>query len=211
MAAAHSQRSNDGGLSAPAAERNKEPILAVLRRVLPERGTVLEIASGTGQHVVHFAKALPSLRWQPSEPDRNMHASIQRWIGHAGLANVAPPVALDVCIKPWPVDRADAVLCINMIHIAPWQAGLDLIAGAARALPAGGVLVLYGPYRRGGEHTAESNAAFDAQLKATDPQWGVRDLEAVLAVAGRHGFAGEEIVAMPANNLTVVLRKTHAP
>jgi SAM-dependent methyltransferase len=193
---------------APAAERNKEPILAVLKRVLPQRGTVLEIASGTGQHVVHFAKAFPSLQWQPTDPDRQMHGSIARWIAHEELANVAPPVALDVGVKSWPLDSADAVICINMIHIAPWQATLDLMAGAGRVLPPGGVLVLYGPYRRFGQHTPESNAAFDAQLKAADPHWGVRDLEAVLDVARRHGLADEEIVAMPANNFTVVLRKS---
>jgi SAM-dependent methyltransferase len=198
-------------LLAPAAERNKEPILAVLKRVLPERGEVLEIASGTGQHVAHFAKTFPSLQWQPSDPDRHMHGSIARWIEHERLTNVRPPIALDVGVQPWPVDEADAVICINMIHIAPWQATLDLMAGAARVLPAGGVLVLYGPYRRFGQHTADSNAAFDDQLRATDPQWGVRDLEAVLDVADRHGLGAEEIVAMPANNLTVVLRKRSAP
>jgi hypothetical protein len=211
MAAHQSERRSDAGLLAPAAERNKEAILAVLKRVLPERGRVLEIASGTGQHVVHFAKAFPSLQWQPSDPDRNMHGSIARWIEHDRLANVRPPIALDVGITPWPVDQADAVLCINMIHIAPWQATLDLMAGAGRLLPADAVLVLYGPYRRFGQHTADSNAAFDAQLRATDPQWGVRDLEAVLDVAHRHGLGKEEIVAMPANNLTVVLRKSSAP
>jgi SAM-dependent methyltransferase len=208
MPGARPEHSTSGGLLAPAAERNKDPILAVLKRVLPERGTVLEIASGTGQHVVHFAKAFPSLQWQPSDPDRHMHGSIARWIEHEGLANVQPPIALDVGLEPWPVDHAEAVICINMIHIAPWQATLDLMAGGGRALPPGGVLVLYGPYRRFGQHTADSNAAFDAQLKATDPQWGVRDLEAVLAVARQHGLAAEEIVAMPANNFTVVLRKS---
>ncbi|MFL5059927.1 MAG: DUF938 domain-containing protein [Xanthobacteraceae bacterium] len=207
MSPLQSQRSTSGGLLAPAAERNKEPILAVLRRVLPERGKVLEIASGTGQHIVHFAKALSSLQWQPSDPDHTMHGSIARWIEHERLANVQPPIALNVS-EPWPVDHADAVLCINMIHIAPWQATLDLMAGAGRVLPAGGVLVLYGPYRRFGQHTADSNAVFDAQLRATDPQWGVRDLEAVLDVACRHGIGAQEIVAMPANNFTLVLRKS---
>jgi SAM-dependent methyltransferase len=208
MAARPIEQSSEPGLLAPAAERNKEPILAVLKRVLPERGKVLEIASGTGQHVVHFAKAFPSLQWQPSDPDRTMHGSIARWIAHEQLENVPPPIALDVGVDPWPVDHADAVLCINMIHIAPWQATLDLMAGAARALPPGGLLVLYGPYRRFGQDTADSNAAFDAQLKATDPRWGVRDLEAVLDVANRHGLGAEEVVAMPANNFTVVLRKS---
>jgi SAM-dependent methyltransferase len=207
LASTGSQRGTSGGLRAPAAERNKEPIVAVLKRVLPERGEVLEIASGTGQHVAHFAKALPLLQWQPSDPDHTIHGSIARWTAHERLENVRPPIALDVGVDPWPVDHADAVVCINMIHIAPWQATLDLMAGAGRVLPAGGVLVLYGPYRRFGRHTADSNAAFDAQLRATDPQWGVRDLEAVLDVAHQHGLASEEIVAMPANNLTLVLRK----
>jgi hypothetical protein len=198
----------NAGLVAPAAERNKDPILAVLERVLPERGEVLEIASGTGQHVVHFAKALPSLQWQPSEPDESMHVSIARWIEHEGLTNVRPPLTLDVGRVPWPVTRADAVVCINMIHIAPWQASLDLMTGAGRVLPRGGILFLYGPFRRFGRHTADSNAAFDGQLKATDPQWGVRDLEAVIDVAGRHGFSADDIVDMPANNLSVVLRRT---
>jgi len=194
-------------LVAPAAERNKEPILAVLRRALPRQGAVLEIASGTGQHVAHFARALPDLLWWPSEPDAAMHGSIAAWIAHEGLTNVRPPVALDVGTAPWPIERADAVVCINMIHIAPWQATLDLMRGASRVLPPGGVLVLYGPYRRGGEHTAPSNAAFDAQLRRSDAQWGVRDLEAVADAAKAHGLALAEIVPMPANNFVLVLRK----
>jgi len=194
-------------LIAPAAERNKEPILAVLWRVLPQHGEILEIASGTGQHVAHFARALPGLQWQPSDPDVTMHGSILAWIAHASLTNVRPPLALDVGAAPWPVDRADAVVCINMIHIAPWQATLDLMQGAGRVLPPGGVLVLYGPYRRSGEHTAPSNAAFDAQLRRSDPQWGVRDIEAVTGAAEAHRLALAEIVPMPANNFTLVLRK----
>jgi len=194
-------------LVAPSAERNKEPILAVLWRVLPRQGAVLEIASGTGQHVTHFARALPDLQWWPSEPDVAMHGSIAAWIAHEGLTNVRPPVALDVGTAPWPIERADAVVCINMIHIAPWQATLDLMRGAGRVLPPDGVLVLYGPYRRGGEHTAPSNAAFDAQLRRSDPQWGVRDLEAVADAAKAHRLALEEIVPMPANNFVLVLRK----
>src|SRR5262245_47966687 len=197
----------DGRRFAPAAERNKDPILDVLRRALPARGLVVEIASGTGQHVAHFAKALPLLTWQPSDPDRAMHGSIAGWIGHERLDNVRPPLTLDVGDEPWPIDHADAALCINMIHIAPWQATLDLMRGAGRVLPPAGVLVLYGPYRRFGAHTAPSNAAFDEQLRACNPQWGVRDMEAVIDVARRHGFGGEEIFPMPANNFVVVLRK----
>jgi SAM-dependent methyltransferase len=193
--------------SAPAAERNKDPILAVLRRVLPARGLVLEIASGTGQHIVHFAKALPELDWQPSDADDDALASIAGWIAHERLGNVAPPLVLDVGAPRWPVARADAIFCSNMIHIAPWQATLDLMRGAAHVLPPGGVLVLYGPYRRFGAHTAPSNAAFDADLRARNPAWGVRDLEAVEEAAGGHGMVLDEVVPMPANNFSVVMRK----
>jgi len=201
-------RSSGGRLAAPAADRNKEPILTVLRRVLPQRGEVLEIASGTGQHVVHFATAFPALQWQPSDPDERMHASIESWIDNEQLSNVRAPITLDVCRLPWPVARADAILCINMIHIAPWQATLDLLAGAGRLLPPGGILFLYGPYRRRGRHTADSNAAFDAELRARDAEWGVRDLEAVTEVAASNGIVLDEVVAMPANNFSVVLRRT---
>lgn len=191
-------------LTAPAAERNKEPILGVLRRVLPRSGLVLEIASGTGQHVAHFAKALPGLEWQPSDPDPESRASVRTWTEE--LANVRAPLDLDVR-RPWPVERAQAVISINMIHIAPWAAAEALIAGAAEVLGSDGVLFLYGPFRRFGRHTAPSNAAFDRSLRASDPQWGVRDLEAVVGLAGAAGFALEEVVEMPANNLGVVLRK----
>jgi SAM-dependent methyltransferase len=184
----------------PAAERNKGPILEVLKRVLPQRGTVLEIASGSGQHVLHFAQALPKLTWQPSDADPEV-------ISQESLDNMLPPVALDVRRWPWPIERADAVLCINMIHISPWQATEALMHGAARVLPAGGVLYLYGPYRRGGGHTAPSNAAFDADLRARNSEWGVRDVEAVIDAAAREGLQFGEIVQMPANNLSVVFRK----
>jgi SAM-dependent methyltransferase len=192
---------------APATERNREPILAVLRNVLPARGTVLEIASGTGQHATHFAAALPGLTWQPSDPDPAARASIAAWTAHAGLANVRAPLALDVCRQPWGIDAADAVVCINMIHIAPWAAAEALFAGAGKLLGPGGVLFLYGPYRRGGAHTAPSNAAFDAQLRATDPDWGVRDMEAVIALGEAQGMRCDEPVPMPANNFCLVLRK----
>jgi SAM-dependent methyltransferase len=192
--------------SAPAADRNKGPILDVLRRVLPARGIVLEIASGTGQHTAHFARSLPSLEWQPTEYDAAMLPSIEGWC--EGLANVRAPVVLNVGQMPWPVERADAVLCINMIHISPWQATLDLMKGAARVLGDGGVLFLYGPYRRFGAHTASSNAAFDADLRARNPEWGVRDLKAVEETARGHGFSLDEVVAMPANNFSVIFRKS---
>jgi len=191
---------------AASAERNKDPILAVLRRVLPARGLVLEIASGTGQHVAHFARALPGLEWQPSDPDPESAESVRAWAGE--IANVRAPIAIDVSRLPWPVEQADAVLCVNMLHVAPWPATGALVAGASQALGPGGVLVVYGPFRRGGRHTAPSNAAFDASLRARDPAWGVRDLEALAQIAKAAGFALEEVVEMPANNLSLVLRKT---
>lgn len=193
--------------TAPAAERNKDPILEVLRAALPSQGTVLEVASGTGQHVVHFAAALPALKWQPSDPDADARASIAAWTAERGLSNVSGPLALDVLQDPWPVAQADAVLCINMIHISPWEATEALMKGSAASLPAGGPLVLYGPYRQGGSHTAPSNEAFDADLRARNPAWGVRDLEAVVGLAASVGLLLERVVAMPANNLCVVLRR----
>jgi len=193
-------------LTAPAAERNKGPILTVLKGVLPASGLVLEIASGTGQHVVHFAQGMPHLMWQPSDPDPELRASIRAWITQSGLSNVHVPLDLDVGRLPWPIEAADAVVCINMIHIAPWPATPALMGGTARLLPATGALVLYGPYRRYGQHTAPSNAAFDRQLRSSNPNWGVRDLEAVVGEAASHGLALQDVVAMPANNFCVVFR-----
>jgi len=194
-----------GRRSAPATLRNREPILAVLRRVLPESGLVLEIASGTGEHAAFFAEALPGVRWQPSDPDPGALDSIAAWT--EGLETVLPPLSLDAAADVWPVARARAIVCINMIHISPWAATEGLMRGAGRVLDPGAPLYLYGPYRRGGEHTAPSNAAFDADLRARNPGWGVRDLEAVIAEAGRNGLAFEELVEMPANNLSVVFRR----
>jgi SAM-dependent methyltransferase len=196
-----------GGLHAAATERNREPILDLLRRVLPPAGLVLEIASGTGQHVAHFARALPALKWQPSDPSPPHRDSVRAWTRAAAVENVADPVALDVESWPWPVTSADAILNINMIHIAPWPVALALFQGAARVLPAGGVLFLYGPFKRGGAHTAESNQRFDERLRGEDPRWGVRDLEDVQAVAVEAGFEEAEIVAMPANNLSLVFQR----
>lgn len=193
-------------LTYPAPERNKGPILEVLRDALPLRGTVLEIASGTGQHVIHFATALPQLQWLPSDPEVAHREAIQARIRQAGLSNVAEPLALDVLAADWPVQRADAVVCINMIHIAPWEAALALLQEAGRVLREGGVLFLYGPFRRGGHHTAPSNEAFDADLRRRDARWGVRDLETVSEVAAGHGLLLEEVVEMPANNCSVVFR-----
>lgn len=188
-----------------AAERNKEPILGVLREVLPPRGLVLEVASGTGQHIAHFAAALPALRWQPSEPQAALHASIRAWT--EGLLNVAPPLAIDVTAPRWGVAAADAILAVNMIHIAPWEACLGLLDGAARLLPANGPLVLYGPFAEAGLHISVSNAAFDQSLRARNPAWGIRDLENVSTEARARGFNLDRVVAMPANNRTVVLRR----
>lgn len=195
------------GAVSPAAERNAQPILEVLRRFLPRRGSVLEIASGTGQHVVHFARALSELSWQPSDADPRSLDSIRRWIDHEQLSNVLAPLILDVRLTPWPVTSAGAVVCINMIHISPWEATRHLLRGVAEILESGGVLYLYGPYRREGRHISASNEAFDADLRSRDASWAVRDLEAVLGLAEENGFTLEEIVTMPANNLSVVLRR----
>ena len=192
---------------APATARNREPILDVLRPRLPEQGLVLEVASGSGEHVAHFAAALPGLTFQPSDPSAVARASIDDWAATSGLANIRPAVALDAEAPTWPIERADAVLCSNMIHIAPWSAAVGLIAGAARILPTGGTLYLYGPYRRGGRHTSASNDAFDRELRGQDPAWGVRDLEAVAELAATHGFEEPEVIDMPANNLSLVFRR----
>jgi hypothetical protein len=192
---------------APAAERNRDAILSVLARVLPQSGVVLEIASGTGQHAVHCAAALPNIVWQPSDPDAASRDSIAAWRAHAGLANLNAPLDIDVTRDDWGIGKVAAIVCINMIHIAPWEATESLIRGAGARLDAGAVLYLYGPYRRNGAHTAPSNEAFDQQLRARDPRWGVRDMEAVDALAEKAGFTLREIVAMPANNFSLVFEK----
>jgi SAM-dependent methyltransferase len=191
---------------APAAARNREPIAAVLREVLPAAGTILEVASGTGEHALHFAGLWPNLIWQPSDPDPNAIASIRAWSAEAGLPNLADPLRLDAAAEAWPIAAADAILCVNMVHISPWSATQGLLRGAGRLLPAGAPLILYGPYRRLGVATAPSNEAFDESLRARNPEWGLRDLEAVEAEAGRNGLRLDRIVEMPANNLTVVFR-----
>ena len=192
---------------APATERNRDAILAVLERHLPARGLVLELASGSGEHVVHFAAALPGLVFQPSDPDAEARASIDAWIAAAGLGNLRPAIALDAEAAIWPIESADAVLCINMIHIAPWAAACGLVEGAACILGPGGILYLYGPFKREDRHTAPSNAAFDRDLCARDAEWGVRDLEAVAALAAAAGFAAPVIETMPANNLSLIFRR----
>jgi SAM-dependent methyltransferase len=201
-----SQPMSSGVMTYPAPERNKAPILAVLRRVLPARGTVLEVASGTGQHIVHFAQALPDISWQPSDPEPGHRSSIRARVEAAGLANVLTPLELDVRVRPWPMQCVDSMLCINMIHIAPWDAALALLSEAGRLLRGGGVLYLYGPYRRNGLDTSPSNADFDADLRRRNPEWGVRNLEDVQRAAAAAGLALQQIVEMPANNLSVVFR-----
>jgi SAM-dependent methyltransferase len=197
----------DARLHAPATVRNRQAILDVLKPHLPRHGLVLEAASGSGEHVVHFAQACPGLTFQPSDPDLAHRVSTDAWTAALGLANVRPAIDLDASADAWPVEAADAVLCINMIHIAPWGAAVGLLRGAARRLPPGGVLYLYGPYKRGGRHTAPSNAAFDSSLQAQNPAWGVRDLEAVVQLAAAHGFPAPFVEQMPANNLSLVFRK----
>ena len=190
---------------APATERNREPIREVLARELPAEGTVLEIASGTGEHAVYLAGQLPAITWQPTDTDQAALASIAAWRAEAGLPNLRAPLALDATAA-WPVERADAIVCINMVHIAPWEAALALFAGAGRVLAPGGLLYLYGPYRFDGV-TAPSNEAFDHSLRARDPRWGVRDVRALEAAAAAHELHLRGVVSMPANNHSLLFRR----
>ena len=196
---------------AAATERNREPIAAVLRQELPAAGTVLEVASGTGEHAAYLAGLFPALRWQPSDPDAEALASIRAWSEEAGAANLLEPVRLDASAGSWPVTAADAILCVNMVHISPWAATEGLMRGAGRLLAPGAPLILYGPYRRSGVPTAPSNEAFDKSLRARDSRWGLRELEAVAAEAAANGLALDRVEPMPANNLTLVFRKTERP
>jgi len=191
---------------APATLRNRAPIATMLGDLLPAAGRVLEVASGSGEHCAYFAEHFPKLEWHPSDPDPDALASIAAWC--AGLANVRPPVALDAAATMWPVAHADAILCINMVHISPWAATLGLMAGAGRLLPTGAPLILYGPYREADVPTAPSNEEFDQSLRARDPAWGLRLLDEVVAAAEAQGLAFERRVAMPANNLIVAFRRS---
>ena len=193
-------------LHSPAAERNAEPIRQVLARVLPPSGLVLEIASGGGQHAEVMARAFPALAWQPTDVDPAALTSLVERVRELGLPNLRPPVRLDAADASWPVPKADAIVCINMVHIAPWSAALGLLAGAGRLLAPGAPLVTYGPYRFGGA-TAPSNEAFDQSLRARDPAWGVRDANDLEAAAAGHGLSLVETVAMPANNHVLVFRR----
>lgn len=201
----------DGGAGdkrhAPATLRNRDAIVAVLADWLPATGRVLEVASGSGEHVVHFAAAFPALDWQPSDPDPDALTSIAAWRAEAACANVAPPLMLDAAAPDWPVARAEAILCINMVHISAWAATLGLFAGAAQLLPAGAPLILYGAYIEAGVATADSNRTFDANLRARNAEWGLRDLDAVKAAAAAAGLSFAERRAMPANNLMLLFRR----
>jgi SAM-dependent methyltransferase len=199
--------SPEEALTSPSVARNREPILAVLRRVLPEQGHVLEIASGTGEHAVFFAAALPKLIWQPTDQDPIALRSIAAHRAAAGLANLAPPLHLDASASDWPVSHADAIVAINMVHISPWSATEGLMRGSERILPPGGVLYLYGAYKENGVHTAPSNAVFDESLRTRHPDWGVRDVVDVARLAEAHALTLVQQIAMPAHNLSLVFRR----
>ncbi len=194
----------DAKLHTPAFERNCAPILDVLRRVLPKQGLVLEIASGSGQHAQYFAQALPGLTFQPSDPEADRRVSIDAWA--EGAANIRPALALDAT-SAWPAMTADAVLCINMIHISPWAATEGLMRNASAALGQGGLLIVYGPFLQDGVPTAPGNLAFDLDLQARNPLWGLRRVSIVAECAAANGFAAPEIVSMPANNLILIFQR----
>ncbi|MDP3853877.1 DUF938 domain-containing protein [Phenylobacterium sp.] len=197
-----------GARVSPSTARNRDPILAVLKPRLPAAGLVVEIASGAGEHAVHNAAATPHLLWRPTDSDDEALASIAAWRDHAGLPNLLPPLRLDASDPDaWPIERADAVVNINMIHISPWSAAQGLMAGAGRLLPAGGVLFLYGPFIERDVPTAPSNLSFDESLRRRNPAWGIRCLDDVAALAAEHGLGLVERIGMPANNLAVVFRK----
>ncbi|GAB4227436.1 MAG: DUF938 domain-containing protein [Methyloligellaceae bacterium] len=209
-AAIEGSTGDDARHYAPAAERNTAPILSVLKAHLPRRGRVLEVASGSGQHVVAFAQAFPDIEWLPSDPVQEARESIVAWTQASRLDNIRPPLALDMLDAEWSAQvgqPVDAIIAINLVHIAPWEAAGGLFGGAAKLLGAGGLVYLYGPFRRSGGHTAPSNAAFDRWLKEQNPAWGVRDMEAVAAAAEDAGFSLLESVAMPANNFSLLFRR----
>lgn len=203
--------SPDAKRHAPAFERNQQPIGDVLATVLPLQGLVLEVASGTGQHALTFARRFPALTWQPSDADADACASIDAWGAEVSLANLRPALQLDVHAAPWPLEHADVLVCINMIHISPWSACEALLEGAGRLLPVGGLLYLYGPYDVDGRHTSEGNATFHASLQARDPRFGIRDVAQVQRAAAERGFELEQRVPMPANNQSLILRRQAAP
>jgi hypothetical protein len=191
----------------PAAERNKGPIAEALAGVLPAAGTVLEVASGVGQHAEHLARAYPSLVWQPSEREEELREAIDARVRAAHLPNLVSAVHFDVLSPTPPLQQAAAMLCVNMIHVAPWPATVALFRQAASMLVRGAPLVLYGPFMRGGTHTARSNAEFDASLRARNAEWGLRDLDDVAEAASAHGLRPADLLPMPANNFTAVFRR----
>jgi hypothetical protein len=192
----------------PSTARNRHPILEVLKPRLPSTGSVLEIAAGAGEHAVYNAAAFPYLQWQPTDEDPASLDSIAAWRDHAALPNLLPPLQLDASDPAsWPVDKADAIININMIHIAPWEATQGLMTGAGRLLPSGGVLFIYGPYIESNIETAPSNLSFDLSLKGRNPAWGIRRLDEVTALAARHSLELSERIVMPANNLSLFFRK----
>ena len=193
---------------APATARNAEPLANVLASELPEKGLVLEIASGTGEHAVFLARRFPQLRWQPSDRDEGALDSIRAWASEAALDNIADPILLDAADAQWPIEHADALLCVNMVHISPWEATEGLFAGAAEVLGRGAPLILYGPFIEDGVETAASNLAFDRSLKDRDSRWGLRRLDDLDRLAAKHRFVRTERHAMPANNLVLVYRQT---
>jgi SAM-dependent methyltransferase len=194
--------------SAPAVARNREPIAEVLQDWLPKHGVVLDVASGTGEHAIYFAERFPRLEWQPTDVHPDALGSIRAWTEHSGLTNVRLPLRLNASSPDWPIERADAVVNINMAHISPWEASLGLIDGAARLLPEGGRLILYGPWLKNDLETAPSNVAFDADLKRRDPRWGLRRVEDFASAAERKGFEFSEWRRMPANNVMLLFRAT---
>lgn len=199
--------SQNARLSSPAALRNREPIADLLRDVLPQTGTVLELASGSGEHVVHFANLFPDLVWQPSDPSPEARASVEDWVKTESIENVLPSLDIDASADVWPVERADAMIAINMVHISPWQATQGLMKAAGTLLPSGAPLILYGPYRREGQPLVQSNVEFDASLRARNPAWGIRLLEDVASLAEQSGLALTSVTEMPANNLCVVFAR----
>lgn len=204
-------READERMFSPSAARNAGPILAELQRLLPPRGVVLEIACGTGEHAVCFAAAMPGLTWLPSDPDAASRASTAGWTRFAGLGNILAPRDVDVRAAAWGVEALapfDAMVAINMVHIAPWEATLGLFAGAGRLLRAGGLLCLYGPFLHDGAHNAPSNAAFDEALRARNPAWGLRDITDLERVAGQAGLTLAEVAEMPANNRLLAFRRS---
>jgi len=199
--------SPDDRLFSSSARRNRDPILHVLRRLLPKSGCVFEIASGSGEHAVWFARHLPGLTWQPSDPDPVCRASIAAHIAAEMVENVLLPLPIDTTEPGTPVVDCVAMTCCNMVHISPWAATEGLFALASRLLPPGGGLYLYGPFKRDGNHTAPSNAAFDTELRRQNPEWGIRDINELVALGKRHGLSLTETIAMPVNNLSLWFQK----